>query len=157
WGRRDVAGIRRAFRDVAMATSLYTLLLVAPLCLLLRHWLVAPLAQSALAAQLAEKALLVCPLACLVAIPFFACRPIFDGMQRPVPGLVVAGLRYVLLTVPFAFGGAAVADRFGRPEVHGIVVGLVVATAISSSVFLAWMWRALARLEATRGAEASAR
>ena len=144
WGRRDVGGIRRAFRHVTIASLVYTVLLVMPLALVGRHALAALFAESPLTRELAATALLLAPLAALVSIPFFTCRPVLDGMQLATPGLISAALRYLFLTAPCALAGAAIAARLGQPQLHGVIVGLVVATAVASLVLLAWMRRALA-------------
>jgi Na+-driven multidrug efflux pump len=68
-------------------------------------------------------------------------------MQRGRPGLVVALVRYVGLTVPLCWlglGGAAVA---GQPPFYGILLGLIVVAAIASGLFYGWLWKVLLRLE----------
>jgi hypothetical protein len=52
-------------------------------------------------------ALRVVPLASLLAIPFFLCRPVFEGMGRGRPGLSMSLLRYVVLAAPAGGLGAA--------------------------------------------------
>ena len=39
-------------------------------------------------------ALRLVPLSCLIGVPFLLCRPVFEGMNRGKPGLVMAALRY---------------------------------------------------------------
>ena len=73
----------------------------------------------------------------------------FEGMQMARPGLVAAILRYVVLTAPCAWGGAAAARSMDLPGIYGLLSGLVLATAISSAVLYAWMARTLARLRHT--------
>jgi Na+-driven multidrug efflux pump len=147
WGEHDVPLIRRAFRDVALAGAAYCAILVLPITAFLRGPLVAPLVEAPATRELAEWALLLVPLACLVSIPFFACRPIFEGLQRGAPGLWIAILRYVVLTGPVAWLSVRLAQRSGAPSLHGLVWGVIVVTALVSIVFVAWMQRAL------RGAE----
>ncbi len=91
-------------------------------------------------------ALNLCPLACLVSIPFFLCRPTFEGLQRGRPGLVMAILRHAVLTTPLALAGMMAARRLGQPVLYGLILGLIVASAIASSVFLGWTRRVLADL-----------
>jgi Na+-driven multidrug efflux pump len=155
WGRRDVATIRRAFRDVALAGAAYVVLLVLPVTWLLREPLVARFATAALTRELTQWCLLVLPLAALVAIPFFACRPIFEGLQRGAPGMTMAALRYAVLTAPVAWIGAAAARHAGWPELRGVVLALVGVTACVSCVFLLWMLAALRRAEEAAPAPAA--
>lgn len=148
WGRRDVPTIRRAFRDVTLAAATYVLVIVTPVVLLARHALIAPLAHSPATRGLAEWALLMVPLACLVTIPFFACRPIFEGLQRGRPGLVMAFVRYAVLTAPLAWLGTRVAAASGWPEMQGVVLGLIAVSAIVSAAYVMWMRALLAKAEA---------
>ena len=83
------------------------------------------------------------PVAVVVSLPFFLVRPAFEGMGRGRPGLVVAALRYVALTAPAAWLGIRAADAAGWPAIVGLVLGLIVASALASGVFLAWIRRAL--------------
>lgn len=148
FGRKDFDGIRAGYRQVAMIATGYSLLFVLPATWLLRRPMVALFAESVATEDLAARAMLAVPVACLVSIPFFACRPIFEGMQEGFPGLAVALLRYVVLTVPCIFLGFELAQSFDRPCIDGILFGLVTATLVSSLVFLAWMHRSVARQEA---------
>ena len=83
------------------------------------------------------------PFACLLGAPFLFLRPIFEGMQRGTPGLVMAGLRYVILTPLAAWLGILVAASLGRPGLYGLAIGLLAAAAATSLVFSVWLHRAL--------------
>lgn len=152
FGRGDFDGIRQGFRQVTTIAVGYSLLIVLPLTWLARRPLVELFAESRSTEELAAKALFITPLACLAAIPFFACRPVFEGMQQGWPGLAVALLRYVVLTMPCVIGGFWLAAKLGHPGVLGALGGLVVASAVASLVFLVWMHRAMARQEAAAAA-----
>jgi Na+-driven multidrug efflux pump len=89
------------------------------------------------------------PLACFAALPLFLCRPAFEALGRGGPGLAMALLRYVLLTLPCAWIGVLVAGRLGAPGFYGILAGVIGASAITSLVFLLWMRRALHAVERT--------
>ena len=95
--------------------------------------------EEPLTSLLATFALRLTPLACLVGIPFFVCRPVFEGMGRGRPGLMVALLRYAVLTVPSALAGVRLATAWGYPEFHGLLYGLLAATAFSSVTFHGWL------------------
>ena len=95
--------------------------------------------KSEVAAALATDALRLIPLATLLGMPFFLCRPAFEGMGVARPGLVVALLRYLGLTAPLAWLGVATAGALHLPALYGAILGLMAATAISSTVLLRWM------------------
>ncbi|MFQ5718820.1 MAG: MATE family efflux transporter [Acidobacteriota bacterium] len=147
FGRGDLDAIRHGWRTVSVAAAAYTLLIVGPAC-----WFGGPplahlLAEEPTTAALAAFALRIVPVACLVSIPFFLCRPTFEGIQRGRPGLVMAVLRYVILTAPMAYGGARLAERWGFPALDGLLCGLIVASALTSVVFQAWMMVSLRALD----------
>jgi Na+-driven multidrug efflux pump len=154
YGRKDMETVRRGFREASLAAVGYSLLLVAPATWFGGPPLAALLAEEPATASFAAFALRVVPLACLASIPFFLCRPTFEGMGQGRPGLWMALLRYLVLTVPLAFGGVRVAQSLGWPGFHGLVFGLVAASAISSAIFHAWLLAALR--QATREADAAA-
>ncbi len=145
FGRGDMDTVRRGFREASLAAAAYSLFLVAPAAWFGGPALAALLAEEPATARFAGFALQVTPLACLASIPFFLCRPTFEGMGRGRPGLWMALLRYLVLTVPMAFGGVRLAQHLGWPGFHGLIFGLVAATALSSAVFHAWLLAALRR------------
>jgi Na+-driven multidrug efflux pump len=148
YGERDLPAIRKGLRQVNLAALLYCLVLVTPALLLGGGRVAVFLAEVELTADLTRVALWICPLVCLASIPFFLCRPAFEGLQRGRPGLLVAILRYVVLTGPCAWAGMVLAARLQAPALYGLLAGLVVATALSSLIFQAWLGRALRDLEA---------
>jgi nitrate reductase gamma subunit len=83
----------------------------------------------------------------LCGAPFAVTRPLFEGMRRGAPGLVVAIARYVLLSAPGALAGAAAARALGWQPVVGVASGLVAIAAVASGAFLLWARRALAEAE----------
>jgi len=122
--------------------------IVAPLL-----WFVAPLLAHHLSASPITVSYLVpslrlIPVIALVAMPFFLCRPVFEGMGRGRPGLAMSSLRYLILAAPAAWAGRTLAPGLGISPVMGLVVGLGLATAVSSLIFLTWTRRALAHVPA---------
>ncbi|HEX5041477.1 MAG TPA: MATE family efflux transporter [Candidatus Polarisedimenticolaceae bacterium] len=138
FGARNLDGIRRGVREALRAGVVYVLILL-PVMLLAAGPLARAQTKSEVAAELATNALRLIPLACLLGLPFFLCRPAFEGMGVARPGLVVALLRYLGLTAPLTWLGVAAAAALHVPALYGAVVGLMAATAISSSVLLQWM------------------
>jgi Na+-driven multidrug efflux pump len=149
-GEGDLSGVRRGLREAGAAAALYALIVVAPAL-----WLGAPaiarsMTQSPVTAGFTITALRLCPLAVLAMIPFILVRPAFEAMQRGRPGLAVAVLRYVVLTVPMAMAGAWVARRAGGSLFLGVLSGLIAATAMASAVFVVWIRGALTSMEPAR-------
>jgi Na+-driven multidrug efflux pump len=143
FGEGDVEGVRRGLRDSWTASAAYSLLLVAPAMLLLAPQLAEWLAEAEATREYTVWALRLVPLACLVGSPFLLCRPVFEAMGRGTPGLAIAILRYVGLTIPFAWVGIQVSRALGRPALFGLMVGLLTAAAIASVVFYLWLRAAL--------------
>jgi Na+-driven multidrug efflux pump len=154
-GERDYVAIRRGLRQVMLVGAVYCVAIVTPGVLLGGGALARWLATAEATERLTRVALALVPLAVLAAIPFQLCRPAFEGLQRGRPGLVMAVVRYVGLTIPFGFGGMVIAERTGGTPLFGLLLGLALASALASIVFLVWMERALATLEA-RQSEARA-
>ncbi|MGH9870136.1 MAG: MATE family efflux transporter [Candidatus Polarisedimenticolia bacterium] len=145
-GENDTDGVRRGLREACLASVVYVMVLVAPAL-----WLGAPaiaraLGESEVTERFTVAALRACPVAVLAMIPFILVRPAFEGMQRGRPGLAVALLRYVVLTIPMAMAGTWVARGLGLPSFVGMLGGLIGATAIASIVFLIWIRAALGEL-----------
>ncbi|MEE9125978.1 MAG: hypothetical protein V3U11_02460, partial [Planctomycetota bacterium] len=63
------------------------------------------------------------------------------------PGLLVATLRFAVLTVPAAWLGMWGAERMGQPALYGLVVALLVVSAVTSGAFYLWLRSALVALE----------
>lgn len=154
FGEDDIASISAGLRQASFAAAGYCLLVVAPSVAFGGPHLARFLAHAADTEAQTRAALLICPLACLASIPFILCRPAFEGLQRGRPGLVMAVLRYVVLTVPCAFAGMSAARRLGKEPLYGLLAGLVGASAIASYVFLIWMRRTLRDLSARRSPSA---
>lgn len=142
FGAGDVAGVRDGLRQVHFAGIAYVAL-SAPFLWLGAAPLARALAESSSTAEFATFAVRVVPLGCLAAFPFFLVRPVFEAMGHGRPGLVMAALRYLVLTAPLAWAGVRIAPRLGWPPFHGLVLGLVVASAIASAVFTVWIGAAL--------------
>ncbi len=143
-GAGRVDDVRSGLRDAFRFAVLYALLFVAPVCWLaagpIAGWLGDAPATEALATFAIRWAV---PLAVLAASPFMLCRPVFEGVQRGVPGLVMGALRYLLLSVPLAYAGSRLAPTLGRAPFEGVLLGLVGGSALVSIAFLAWLSRLL--------------
>ncbi|HEX4822784.1 MAG TPA: MATE family efflux transporter [Candidatus Polarisedimenticolaceae bacterium] len=148
FGERDVAGVTSGLKQAHLAGAIYVVI-TAPIV-----WLTAPplahhLTTSPVTVSYLVPALRLIPLIALVAMPFFLCRPVFEGMGRGRPGLAMSLLRYLLLAAPAAWAGRTLAPGLGLSPVMGLVVGLGAATAVSSIIFLSWTRRALVHARET--------
>ena len=148
FGEGDIQAIRRGLRQAMLAGAAYCIALITPAMILGGGALARALAESEVTAQLTRGALWLSPLAALAIIPFQLCRPAFEGLQRGRPGLLMAILRYVVLTAPCGWLGIVAARAAGRPPLFGLLAGLILASALGSAIFLIWMRRALGALQA---------
>jgi len=147
FGLGNLHAIRRGFGQISLTMAAYCLLVVAPLTWFGGPPLARAMAEEPFTSVLATFALRLTPVACLLGIPFFVCRPVFEGMGRGRPGLMVALLRYAVLTVPSALAGVRLAAAWGYPEFHGLLFGLLAATAFSSAAFHGWLAITLHRVQ----------
>jgi putative MATE family efflux protein len=148
FGARDLRGIAEGLRTVHLAGIAYAAALVPVL------WFAArPIAEALTSAEAARAhatfGLRAVPLVVLASLPFFLVRPAFEGLGQGRPGLVVAVLRYLVLTVPAVWIGVRAAEAIGRAGFEGLVVSLAATAALCSAVFLVWIRRAL-RAEGAR-------
>ncbi len=141
-GEKDVAGVRGGLRQAHLAAVAYVAV-AAPVLFFLAPPLARHLSGSAVTIAYLIPALRVVPLAALLATPFFLCRPVFEGMGRGRPGLIMSVLRYVVLAAPAAVAGVWLASRLHVSQILGLVGGLMAAAALSSVVFLIWTRKAL--------------
>jgi Na+-driven multidrug efflux pump len=122
----------------------YCTLVVTPLIYPAAPWIANRLAESPLTAEYTTFLLRIVPLACLMGAPFLLSRPVFEGMQRGNPGLVMASVRYVALTPVAAWLGMRVAEASGRPGLYGLAVAVLSVAAVTSIAFYLWLRRSLA-------------
>jgi Na+-driven multidrug efflux pump len=142
-GAGDLVGVRRGLRQAGLATSAYALIVLGPVMLIVSPWVADRLAESELTREYATFALRTVPLTCFAGTLFLLCRPVFEAMNRWRPGLVMAIVRYLILTVPLAWSGMAVARHLDYQPLYGLIGGLLVTAAISSTAFALWLRSAL--------------
>jgi MATE family, multidrug efflux pump len=147
FGQRDVAGVRAGFRQAHLAGFAY-LLAVTPILYASAPPLAHHLSASPVTVSFLIPALRFIPAVALLAMPFFLCRPVFEAMGRGRPGLAMSTVRYGILAAPAAWLGLGAAPALGVSGVLGLVLGLAVATAISSAWFLVWTRAALRKVAA---------
>jgi len=145
FGAGDYSGVRAGLRTAVIATCVYSVALLGPLMAWISPWIAQQLAETELTARFTTGALYTVPLSCLAGALFLLCRPVFEAMNQGRPGLLLALLRYGILTVPLAWAGLSLARRLGYPEIYGLIAGMLVVSAVSSVVFMLWLRRTLQR------------
>jgi putative MATE family efflux protein len=155
YGAGDVEGVRRGLREAMLAGLAYCMLLVLPALTLFGGALARALAEAETTARLTRMSLWLAPFAALSSVPFLLCRPVFEGLGRGRPGLTMAVLRYVVLMVPFGLGGMALGRTLGLPPLIGLLLGLIAATSVASTVFYVWMARPITAIRPPAAAAAA--
>ncbi len=148
FGQGDVSGVRDGIRNGLLAMSVYSIVILGPLALGFGPWLAGMLTESEVAGSYTSVALRIVPLACITGSPFLLCRPVFEALGRGGPGLIMAAIRYLLLTGPLAWGGMVIADRLGQPGIFGLIFGLLIAGTLPSIGFYLWTRSTLNHLAA---------
>ena len=146
-GEGRAAEVGPALRQALLLAYGYALLLAAPLCLLGGPALARALGRAAATEELAAAAIRwAVPAGLLAAIPFALTRPTFEALQRGLPGLLLALLRYLLLAFPLALGGAEAARALGYEPLLGVAAGLILGSAATSLAGGLWLRAALRAL-----------
>ena len=147
-GENQVAQVRRGMNQALGFAVAYALLVALPVCYLAGDLIAAWLGNQDETVELASFAIRIAvPFGVLTAAPFMLCRPAFEAVQRGTPGLIMAAVRYVGLSIPLGYTGAKVAEAYGHEPFHGLVVGLLSGTVCVSVVFVLWLYRMLGQLE----------
>ena len=144
FGTRDLAGIRSGLREAHAAGVVYVAL-VAPLLYFAAEPLARQVTASPTSLAFLVPALRFAPAGALIAMPFFLCRPVFEGLGLGRPGLVLSILRYVVLAAPAAWWGVHFAAGRGISPVFGVALGVSVASVVSSAAMLLWTRSILSR------------
>jgi Na+-driven multidrug efflux pump len=147
-GEGRVGDVRRGMRQAHLFALGYALLAVFPVCAAAGPAIAGWLGNQPETVELAGFAIRwAVPFGVLVASPFLLCRPAFEAVQRGTPGLVMAVLRYVVLSIPLGLSGAWLAVQWGHEPFHGLVAGLISGTVVVSAIFVTWLFRMLGQLE----------
>ena len=144
FGQRDFGAVRAELRTALIASSAYVVVFVAPLSWALWPWVSTTLSSSPATRAFTDQGQLYLPLAVLASAPLFILRSAFEGLQRPGPGLIVAGLR-ALLVVCLTWVGIRAAARTGYDEIAGAYAGSTLAIAVAAAVMVVWIRRELTR------------
>jgi len=144
FGAGDVAGVRAGLREAHVAGVAY-LAIAAPILYVAAEPIARQVTASPTSLAFLVPALRFVPAGALIAMPFFLCRPVFEGLGLGRPGLVMSLLRYVLLAAPAAWWGVRFAAERGISPVLGVALGVSVASVVSSAAMLLWTRSILSR------------
>jgi Na+-driven multidrug efflux pump len=147
-GRGDFRQIDAEFRVAQRAGWIYSVALVLPICLLAGPWLSRALSKTPETQAFAADSMPWVFVGVLVSIPFFLARAVFDGLQRPRPGLIASVIRAFAFFIPGVALGYAGADSFGFSPIHGLCAGASLGLAAGSWVIHNWISRQLKELAA---------
>ena len=143
WGRGDIGGIRSELAVVRRASLVYAVLVLLPLALWLGPWVASALADSEAAREGARAGMLWVPVAVLVAAPMLVSRSAMEGMQRPRPGMLAAGLRSLAFVLPLTVLSLWLAPQLGYDVIHGAYAGTTAGSALASILMSRWTRSAL--------------
>ena len=139
FGSEDFLGIRREIRVSSCAGLLYITTFVLPVAWFAGPWLAGALSDSAATQEAATMALKLLPLAVLAMSPLLQLRAVFDGLQRPKPGLAVALLRSLVFVLPLTAYFVAQAQDGGQLAIMGATKGLILGVTAASVVLVIWL------------------
>ena len=143
FGSGDFASIRRQVSTVLRASSVYVLLFVWPVSFWIGPKIASFLARTDQTESAAQAALQLLPWAVFASVPILLFRAVFEGMQRPRPGLVVALFRSLFLIPPLVWFGLRWAATNEQSVALGAASGWVLGAALSSVTISLWLSRAL--------------
>ncbi len=149
-GAKDYVSVRRELGIGARATMLYVGVLVLPLAWLLGPRVAAALADAPETRAFASEAMAWLPLTVAAIAPFMLARAAWDGMERPVQGLLAAVMRSLVLQVPAVWLGLHYHGLLGVSPMLGVAIASLTATALASAIFWSWSSAALRRLAAAQ-------
>ncbi len=135
---RRIETIRSNLWQVIFYFVLYSFFFVLPLLFLGGDLLLSFLSKSSQLIEYGGFALRTIPFFCLCLAPYMLCKPVFEGFQRGKPTILMALLRYALLAPLFAFGGMKLLPLFQISPFHGLLMGLLLASLLSSIIY--WIW-----------------
>lgn len=154
-GEGNLPEVERGLRQAFVLSVVYILCVVFPLCLGGGAALADFLAEGAATRGLVRFAVrYAVPLGALAAFPFVLCRPAFEAVQRGTPGLLMALLRYLVLSVPLGLFGAHIARQRGLDPFYGLAFGLIGGTAVVSLAFTGWLMHLFLDLRRRAGSPA---
>ncbi|MEM7516689.1 MAG: hypothetical protein AAF368_07175, partial [Planctomycetota bacterium] len=124
-------------RTACLWVAGYLVFFLVPVAWLGASWIVGdviPLQEESARAQ-AIAAIRLMPLVAIGSGPMFLMRSTFEGLQRPLPGLVASLFRTLALVIPLVWIFVARAEARGGEIVHAAVIGLAIGVAIASAGF----------------------
>ena len=130
-GRGD--RLRAELRTGLIAIGAYSLLIVLPVSLLGRHFLVNQLLEEPGAIEDALRGFLWLTPGALALGLVFLLRPIFDALEAATRGLAASSVRSLLLVVPVTYAGGQLAPHLGLAAIDGLFGGFVLGAALGTA------------------------
>ena len=146
FGRRDLAGLRGGLTTALGLSAAYVLGFAGPVLWLAGPTIAAAFSESAETTALATEGLALVPWLCLATAGFMLARPCFEALQRGFPNLVMAVLRYLVLTIPALLLALANREALGLDPVTAVISALICVASLCSLIFIGWLRRAQAEL-----------
>lgn len=147
-GEKNLPEVKRGLKQAYAFGVLYVILIATPACVIFGPAIAGFLGKAPETKSLVAFAIrYAVPIGALVATPFLICRPAFEAVQRGTPGLIMATVRYLLLSVPLALLGANLCAGSGQDPFFGLIAGLLAGTSLVSVLFTAWLVRMVRGLE----------
>ncbi len=142
-GEGDIRGIRKEVRLSLLAGLAYAIVFVTPVAFLFGTWVAGKLSGSQATEIAAQRAMEILPLAVFAMVPVLLLRAVFDGLQKPKPGLIVALLRTFLFVSPLVWFGIFWAEKNSSHPTVGAAWGFCLGVSMASAVLGLWLRRQL--------------
>ncbi|MDP6850307.1 MAG: MATE family efflux transporter [Planctomycetota bacterium] len=138
-GEKDFRGIRKEVRVSLLAGLSYVFIFVAPVAFFAGPWVADKLSSSLATEVAAQSAMWILPVSVFAMVPVLLLRAVFDGLQRPKPGLVVALLRTFILVGPLVWLGIRWAGNNSSHPAVGAAWGFCLGVGAASAVLSLWL------------------
>jgi MATE family, multidrug efflux pump len=142
-GQQDRVAMRQQYFIANRASQFFVLLLVAPSAFLFGPWLARVLSDTPSTREFAAQAMPFLPFAVAAASPFFLARSMFDGLQKPRPGLLASFIRAFVFFLPGMIFGYWLSQKFSFSPMLGLCGGATLGFALGSTLIHVWVLRLL--------------
>jgi MATE family, multidrug efflux pump len=143
-GLHDRQAMRHEFRIANRASQAFVLLLVLPSALIFGPWLARVLSDTPSTREFAAQSMPFLPFAVAAASPFFLARSMFDGLQKPRPGLLASFIRAFCFFLPGMLIGYWLSGSLNFSPMYGLCGGATLGFALGSMLINVWTKRLLA-------------
>ena len=134
FGAGNMPAIQKEYRTLFRAGFLYVLLFVLPMTYFVGTPLIHFLSDTEATRNAAKAAFHILPWTALALMPFFSARAVFDGLQKPRPGLLTAAMRAIFFVVPLVVLGRTLAPQWGLEPILGVTAGFTLGAGLASTL-----------------------